>query len=160
VQTTKKLKLIGDSINKIMSEAINRRLVCSWPFCLERATEETSDALLGSLETEYGCFYLGYLQRFMQIKLGPAGIKVPTEEELSQLSLTCFDVSINLPAGFGYTTDADSVKGPAISVELVKMASEPQRRIGQINVDALASQIRSFESLDLEHSKKVSPHER
>jgi hypothetical protein len=133
-----------------MQEAIRRRLVCSWPFCLERWTIDPPDGdkrVLGSLETEHGCFDLGYLPRYIETKLRPERLKPPAEMLLWELGLTCFDVSINLPAGFGYTTDADGVRGPSISPELIKMAAEPQRNVGQINAEALAGQIRSSGSL-------------
>jgi hypothetical protein len=37
--------------------------------------------------------------------------------------------------GFGYTTDADGVRVLSILPDLVKMVSEAQRRIGQIDVE-------------------------
>jgi hypothetical protein len=143
---TEEIKRLGEAVNRVMQEAIERRLLCSWPFCRERWAIDPPDGdnrVLGTLDSEHACFELGYLPRFFETSLKPKRINVPAEKQLWELGLTCFDVSINLPAGFGYTTDADGVRGPSISPDLIKMVTEPQRRLGQIDVRALEAQIKS-----------------
>jgi hypothetical protein len=144
----RQFKVLGEALNETMQQAIKHRLVCTWPFCLERWAIDPPDGdndLLGTLEAEYGCFQLGYLRQFIETKLRPKGIDAPVDEKLGEAGITCFDVSLNLPAGFGYTTDADGVRGPSISPELVKMATEPQRKVDQIDIEALAARIKSLE---------------
>ena len=152
------IKVLGETVNRVMQDAIERRLLCGWPFCRERWTIDPPDRdnrVLGSLDAEHACFDLGYLPRFFETTLKPKGINTPAEKQLWELGLTCFDVSINLPAGFGYTTDADGMRGPSISPELVKMVSEPQRRVDQIDVEALAARIKSAQGLA--QSTEVKP---
>jgi hypothetical protein len=139
---------IGLAIDNAMEKAISQRLVCTWPFCFERWPKTGDYWTEGSLAAggfePAGCWNPGYVPAFFERKLTPRGIPTPEESELRALDISCYDISINLPAGYGYTTDADGTAGSFISPELVKLAVEPQRRVAQIDPKALAALLKSY----------------
>jgi hypothetical protein len=140
-----RFRAYGQRIKSAMDEAIKRRVICTPPFCHERWTADPPDgdnSVLGSLDAENGCFNLGYLGRFLEQVLRPKGIATPSENEVDELGVTCFDISLNLPATFGYTTDADGMRSPTVSPEIVAIAADPSRSAAQIDVESLAASIR------------------
>jgi hypothetical protein len=148
VDEKSKVREIGRGIDDAMVAAIKERAVCSWPFCAERWPKMESYWSEGSLAPgsgkPTGCFNLGYLPYFFRAEVAPKGINVPTEAQLRSLHASCFDISINLPAGYGYTTDADGTAGPSVSPELVALAAQPDHQASQIDPKVLAALLNSY----------------
>jgi hypothetical protein len=156
---TKKVTNIGLTIDGAMKSAIAQRLVCTWPFCFERWPKMEDYGREGSLSAggfdPIGCFNLGYVPAFFNEKLAPRGIPIVSEEELRSLHISCYDISINLPAGYGYTTDADGAAGSFVSPELVKLALEPGRRVGQIDPKKLATVLKSYTGSNVANKQQL-----
>jgi hypothetical protein len=125
-------------LNNAFQRAIEQRLVCNWPYCTERRTGSFHPGSLAA--GGYGatsCNNEGYLKYFIESTLAEHGIDVPSAV-LEDTHLTCFDVSINLPAGYGYTMDADGTAGPSLSRDVLLEVIDPKRRFSQIDPKALA----------------------
>jgi hypothetical protein len=131
-------RTLGLALNNAFQRAIEQRLVCNWPYCSER---RTGRFVPGSLAAGgYGatiCSNEGYLKYFVESTLAEHGIDVP-RTVLKDAHLSCFDVSINLPAGYGYTMDADGTAGPSLSAEVLQEASDTKRQFSKIDPKALA----------------------
>jgi hypothetical protein len=140
-------KRLGEALDAAMVTAVRQRLACTWPYCPKRYTRHFDySKQVGGLVThgEHGCFdqppVYGYLSSFTENVLAPHGIDVPPSLlEIGRLS--CFDVSIDLPGGYGYTTDADSTAGPSVSPELLKIAADGSRHVDQLDPVALKAAI-------------------
>jgi hypothetical protein len=137
---------LGRALDEAMQRAIENRLVCAWLFCSERWWEDLGDgystagSLGGGAFEPVGAFDLGYLPHFIKEKLAPHGIKVP-EALLKDSHVSFFDVSINLPAGYGYNLDADGSAGPSVSQAVLKMAADQKRQVSQLDPAGLAQAI-------------------
>jgi hypothetical protein len=136
---------LGKSLNEAFERAIKERLVCSWPFCTERRSD---CCVVGSLAAGGAgpaiCSNEGYLPYFIESELAPHGIDVP-KPLLDGSHLSCFDVSINLPAGYGYAMDADGTAGPSVSPEVIKAALDSKHRVSQIDPATLAAELQAFD---------------
>jgi hypothetical protein len=138
---TQAFRELGLAVNKALERAIEQRLVCNWPFCTERRNDNLAPgSLAAGAYGATGCWNEVYLKYFIETTLATHGIDVP-KTVLEDAALTCFDVSINLPAGYGYTMDADGTAGPSLSTAVLQAAIDPKRRFGQIDPKAIAAML-------------------
>jgi hypothetical protein len=138
---------LGRSLNEALERAVAERLVCRWPFCSERRFDVSY--VIGSLaagdDEPQICSNRGYLPHFIESELAPRGISV-AKSLMEGAHLSCFDISLNLPTGFGYTMDADGSAGPDVSAAVLKAAVDPKRRLGQIDPAALAAKLQPYDA--------------
>jgi hypothetical protein len=137
-EKTQAFRELGLAVNNALQRAMEQRLVCNWPYCTERRGDRIAPGSLAA--GGYGatlCNNEGYLKYFIESTLADRGIAVP-KTVLGDAHLSCFDISINLPAGYGYTMDADGTAGPSLSPELLQAAVDPKRRPSQIDPKVLA----------------------
>jgi hypothetical protein len=131
---------LGRSVNAMIEAAMARGQFCKWPFCSERwlTNRVAYTSVRGALDAEGHCFADNYLENKIADQL--VNFKVPPG---LQPSITCVDISINLPARFGYALDADGVAGPSISPDFMKTALDPSRQVGQLDPKALAELVKA-----------------
>jgi hypothetical protein len=134
---------LGVALDNAFQRAIEQRLVCNWPYCTERRTGELNPGSLAA--GGYGatlCSNEGYLKHVVETTFAEHGINVP-KTVLEDADLSCFDVSINLPAGYGYTMDADGTAGPSLSDKVLQEAIDPKRRFSQLDPKELSELIKA-----------------
>jgi hypothetical protein len=129
---------LGRSVTEMIQNAITKQQFCRWPFCSERwLTRVDNSNTAGTLDAEGHCYHGQYLENRIADQLinfkDPPGL---------QPTITCVDISINLPTGFGYALDATGVAGPSVSPEFIKVALDPKRHADQIDPNALAELLR------------------
>jgi len=142
-------KRLGEAIDEIMQKAMAKHILCAWPYCAERDQFASEDFPAGALLPEFDCDNNlgkgdGYLTDFIAHQMPKHGIAVPKtlSSDGDDAGVSCFDVSINLPAGFGYSVDAPRGElGSAVSGEFFNVVLDRKRQSSQIDVDALASQL-------------------
>lgn len=141
---TASFRQLGLALNNAFQQAIDQRIFCNWPYCTERRTDGLAPGSLaaGGYSAPATCNNAGYLEEVIKTTFVEHGINVP-KTVLDDTHLSCFDVSINLPAGYGYTMDADGTASPSLSKEFLREAIDPTRRFSQIDPKALTELIKT-----------------